>query len=831
MKQTLIFLLLFTVAFTGAAQPKKRGKVKRKYRDVEYSAQQLPQVVFRGLVRDAAGNPVAGAGVEVEGLRKLVHSNESGQFMLSDLPTGIQRLRVSSLGFQTKTIDYMLHVGNNDHYISLERGRVPLDKAVSVAQKREQQLSDIPAAIDVIVPSIPENPGGTDFRNMSLTIPGVDVEKTGAGNPAISIHGTSGQSGFPELSPPVALFSDQAPVSRSNGLPSRYFDMERIEVVKGPQNVLFGRNALNGAVHLISKKPEDKFGGFVRGGGGSYWSKEIEAAVNLPVVEDMLFVRASGIYHDRKGYIKNTEGGTLNGENLAGGRFSVRFMPAWNHKMDLQLNYQRSNAPGMAFIHRDAPGESALFGGSAAMNRGKELGTEAVWMDASLTYQLFRDEHNSWTSVTTFRKNSTDSRRDADGTLLPALDMDNESGSRLFFQEVRYNFVRRSHTNGSIGANFLLEKENSTLSLSSNDALIADLQSGLYNFIPFPEEFSGSTHHEKLAGSRKTQSAQAFMHVSHQWTRRLFFTLGARTVFDWLSYAQESVFSGGESSTAAENLGVSPNFMYRPAPLQEVTKNSLSFTAQAGITYRLKENFNFYLNAVRGRRPQVLQFTWNSAPLVTGAERVYGAESGWKTIVKKRIFWDVNGFYRKHFNVHTLQHERIQNTALLTANGKATSFGGETSLKIAIVRALDLFGSYARMHSVFDSTGVDGSDYRYAGNHFARMPENSFSAGFSTKFTIAHRVKLFATPWYSWKSHYWLTEANTSGLEQPAFGLLNINLGIEMSEPKLSLTVRGTNLLNENYLSGTGYPGGLPVFPMMVPGQPRMVEAGIMWRF
>lgn len=831
MQKILLFILFILITLPAVSQPKKRGKVKRKYRDVEFADQKLPQVVFRGLVQDVAGNPIPGAGAEIEGLKKLVHANEIGQFMLSDLPTGIQRVRISALGFQTKTIDYMLHVGNNDHYITLERGQVPLDKAVSSMQKREQQISDIPATVDVIIPSFTEKPGGTGFFDMLPVIPNVDFEQTGAGNSGFYINGVNGQSGFPELSPSVAVFSDQAPLTRTSGLPFRSFDLERIEIAKGAQNVLFGRNALNGAVHLISKKPDRKFSGFVSGGGGSFWNKNLEAAVNLPVVEDMLLVRAAGIYHDRNGYVKNSAGGTLNGNNLLGGRFSVRFLPAWNHKIDLQFNYTKSDEPGMAFINPEMPGENgenSLFDYRASLNRGKELGSEVSRMDASLTYQLFRDEHNHWTSVTSFRNNNAASRTDADGTALPALDMDNTGESRLFFQELRYNFVRRSRTNGSIGANFLIEKENSILSLTSNEQLLSFLKTGSYLFLPAPDDVSENEHKEDIFSSRRTQSAQAFIHVSHQWTRRLFFTLGARSAFDWLSYSQESVFSGG----AAFSEGVAaPNFLYAPASLKEITKNSLSFTAQAGINYRIKENFNFYLNTVRGRRPLVLQFTWNSMPLVTGAERVYGAESGWKTIILKRIFWDVSGFYRKHLNVQTLYPDRAPSVTQLAANGRATSFDGETSLKIAIVRELDLFGSYVRMYSVFDSTAMDGSDYLYAGNSFARMPENSFSAGFSAKFYVAHRLKFFATPWYSRKSHFWFTEANSPGLEQPAYGLLNVNFGLEMDEPKASLVIRATNLLDEKYLAGVGYMGNLAGSPTVVPGQPRMVEIGLVWKF
>ncbi|NLB92749.1 MAG: hypothetical protein GX792_04935, partial [Bacteroidales bacterium] len=101
----------------------------------------------------------------------------------------------------------------------------------------------------------------------------------------------------------------------------------------------------------------------------------------------------------------------------------------------------------------------------------------------------------------------------------------------------------------------------------------------------------------------------------------------------------------------------------------------------------------------------------------------------------------------------------------------------------------------------------------------------------SMKFYVAHRLKFFATPWYSWKSHFWLTEANSAGLEQPAYGLLNINFGVEMTEPKVSLAIHAFNLLEEKYLSGVGYMGGLAGTPTVVPGQPRMVEARLIWSF
>ncbi|HDR51802.1 MAG TPA: TonB-dependent receptor, partial [Mariniphaga anaerophila] len=135
------------------------------------------------------------------------------------------------------------------------------------------------------------------------------------------------------------------------------------------------------------------------------------------------------------------------------------------------------------------------------------------------------------------------------------------------------------------------------------------------------------------------------------------------------------------------------------------------------------------------------------------------------------------------------------------------------------------------MQSAFDSTGVDGKDFIYAANSFARAPEHSFSAGFSAKGRIAQKMWIFATPWYAWQSHFWFTEANTLGLDQPAFGFLNINLGLEMADPDLVLSIYGTNLLEEEYIASAGHWSGQFEMPTFVPGPPRMLGVNLTWKF
>ena len=303
MKQILITVLLILIIFPADAQPKKRGRVKRKYRDVERMSETLPQVVFRGLVRDAQKVPVPGASIEIEGLNRRVHASESGQFMLSDLPTGRMRLKVSCMGFRTRTLDYMMKAGNNDHYIALDREKIHLEPEVSVVQKREQQIPDIPSPIEVVSGSSAERYGIYRQNELADFIPGLHYENTGGGAASFSIRGATGHSGFPGIAPSVAVTVDQVPVPQPGGFQTLFFDLEQAEVLKGSQNVLLGRNAADGVVAFTTVKPGSDFGGYVSAGGGNFGKKEVQAAVNVPLVKDMLSVRMAGIWHDRHGYI------------------------------------------------------------------------------------------------------------------------------------------------------------------------------------------------------------------------------------------------------------------------------------------------------------------------------------------------------------------------------------------------------------------------------------------------------------------------------------------------------------------------------------------------
>ena len=857
MKKYLIGFLLVLAVIAAEGQSKKRGKVKRKFRNVEQVNRNLPTARFRGIVRNEHKNPLPGAAVEIEGLKVGVHTNEFGEFYLGNLPTGKMRIKISYIGYETKTIDFVVSRGENYHYIALDERNVHLEPVTVTAQKRQQQILDVPEAITAVDAGFMQELNITELPSLSGFVPGFYVREQGANRPTFVIRGLTSDEVSPTAQPRISVFFNNVPVNRASGASLELFDMERVEVLKGPQNTLFGRSAQAGAVHFISKKPGTRPGGYLTAGLGNFNQKEIRGTVNVPVIENMLFVRAAGIYNYRDGYVENTFGGTLNGKNTIGGRFSVRFRPSINHKIDLMLNYQKDDTPGIAFMSRQFPnadGETGIFNYRASLNEGENLGTGKELMNATLTYKLFRTENTYWTSVTSYRKTSSFARWDGDGTAAPAVDMSEDAGSSQFYQEIRYNFSRLSRFNGSGGASFWREKANQTYLFSTNEQYMFHLFSNPSNLIapggqpvqvaalpdnpelgPLAGAPLPANHEEENFSNATNQSFEVFLDGTYQLTRKLYVTGGIRGIFDSFKLSSEAQFSGGSASVLGQLTGNYPNLLFKPYFEEMADKSGLSFTWRTGLQYRFSEKANVFANYSRGRRPHVLQFTATGEKEILSPERITNYDVGFKFSVLRRVYVDVVAFYQQYRDFQS--RAWVADSAAGEFNykvkdgGQATSYGAEASLKVAVTKEIDVFGNYAYLHARFDSVNTEGLEQEYAGNTFRLSPEHSFAVGFNARLTLAPNLLFFVTPSYAFKTHFYFEDANTEGLEQPAYGLLSVNTGLQLADPHVILSIYGTNLLNKEFITSAGNTGSLFGVPTFVPGPPRMLGAKLTWKF
>lgn len=853
MKHFVAIMFLILISGVAFGQAKKRDKVKRKYRDVEQTLQSLPPVFLRGEIHDFNNDPVAGASVSIDGTSKGVNSNSNGEFLIENLQTGKARLRISHIGFETKTIDYDLVQGENFFKMTLNQGNVHLEPVTVTAQKREQQLIDVPEAITAVNASTIEKSNITNLSLLSEFVPGLYIRELGANRPGFVIRGLTSDEVSPSAQPRISVYFNNVPINRASAASVELFDMEQVEVLKGPQNTLFGRGAQAGAIHFISKKPINKTEGYITAGTGNYAEKEARAAINVPLIKDMLFIRAAGIYNARDGFVKNTFGGTLNGKNTVGGRFSVRFLPSWNHRLDLVVNYQNDDTPGIAFMSKMFPntnGVTNIFGGVASLEQGKNLGTGKEFFDVTLNYKYYVDEHNYWTVIGSYRKSNYSARWDGDGTASAAIDMAEHGGADQYYGEARYNFSLNSRLNGTFGASYWREKADQTYRFSTNEQSMIHLfspdNSNLvdengqpvlipvipnYNpeldstfYIPLP-----TNHQEENYSSAKNSAAEVFIDGTFELTHKIFISAGVRGVYDMYKLNGSAAFTSGDPSTLGMQTGNSPNLLFKPGEYSEIKNNILSYTGRVGLEYRMNDNTNIFANYSRGRRPKVLQYTSAGEPEILDAEILNNFSAGFKTDILSRVYLDVDGFYQKYKNFQTSAWEDFN--YIVKYGGKATSYGIEANMKVALLKQLDLFGNYAWLHTAFDSTNTDGSKQEYAGNSFRLSPKQSFTVGLNAHINITPNIIVFVSPSYAYKTHMYFEDANTPGLEQGAYGLLNINGGLELTDPNIILSVYGTNILDQNYVTSAGNTGSLFGVPTFVPGAPQMYGAKLIWKF
>jgi outer membrane receptor protein involved in Fe transport len=291
--------------------------------------------------------------------------------------------------------------------------------------------------------------------------------------------------------------------------------------------------------------------------------------------------------------------------------------------------------------------------------------------------------------------------------------------------------------------------------------------------------------------------------------------------------------TGGSPATLGFLTGNYPNLLFKISDEQEISTTDIAFTYRAGLKYSFDENSNIFANFSQGRRPEVLQFTSAGEEQILDAEIVRSLDLGFKTTIQPRMWFDLGLFYYDYSNFQTSAWVADAGTGefnyIVKDGGKASGYGLEANAKYAAIKWLQLFGNYAYIHARFAEKDADGSEQEYAGNMFRLTPEHSFALGLNARIEIAKEIFLFGIPSFSYKTKMFFEDANTPGLEQDAYGLLNFRGGIEYKD--ITIAFWGNNLLGEEYIVSAGNTGSLFGNPTQIPGSPMMFGTKIDWKF
>jgi outer membrane receptor protein involved in Fe transport len=205
---------------------------------------------------------------------------------------------------------------------------------IVTATRRAQDVQDIPLAVTAISPQQLDNQGVVNIQQVTALAPSFSASQAqlASGSVVLRVRGvgtTSNNIGFESA---VGIFIDGAYQSRPGVALGEFVDVERVEVLRGPQGTLFGRNTSAGALNVTNVRPDvTEFGGFVNAGYGNFNEVSVQGAVNVPIVQDNLALRVTGAYRQRDGFLDVVDRtGTKVGETNDVDQYLVRAQLGWD---------------------------------------------------------------------------------------------------------------------------------------------------------------------------------------------------------------------------------------------------------------------------------------------------------------------------------------------------------------------------------------------------------------------------------------------------------------------------------------------------------------------
>jgi iron complex outermembrane recepter protein len=242
-----------------------------------------------------------------------------------------------------------------------------LEEIVVTAQRREESLQSVPLAVTAITGDELDRMGVTDIKGITERTPGFTMGSFNAGQPQLYIRGIGSNSDSPAADQSVIVFIDEVYIGRSAGMDIDLFDLERVEVLRGPQGTLFGKNVVGGAVSMITTKPDEDLDLRLEATAGNYDSLDYRGLASGPITAT-LFGKFSFSSRQRDGYMKsqaagfpdafsainasglsNIEQSDLNTDSFRG---ALRFVPNEQMEFNLTANVSRmdQNGPGRHYI-------------------------------------------------------------------------------------------------------------------------------------------------------------------------------------------------------------------------------------------------------------------------------------------------------------------------------------------------------------------------------------------------------------------------------------------------------------------------------------------------
>lgn len=739
-----------------------------------------------GKIVSADSQPLPGASVHILNTNYIAITGADGSFEIKDIPQGKYRLQISALGYAAKEQAVEVSGQSAPLSVSLSEASTQLEAVVVTAQKVEEEIQKVPVSITALSAQQIQQYRLWNSKDITAITPNLYSANSGDNRNVTSIRGIATTS----YDPSVATYIDGVNQFGLDTYIAQLSDIERIEVLRGPQGTLYGRNAMGGVINMITKQPTNKTTGFGEVNVGNYGQQRYSLGFRTPLIKDKLFLGISGMYDRTDGFYTNEfNNSNFDKKSSVLGNYYLKYIAnsAWAFTLNLKHNQNRNNgAFTLSRSVEDAFATPFRISQNAITTMVDNIFNSSF--SANYTGNAF-----NFSSQTTFQSNHRYYKKPIDGDFSPldALTIINDYGKdwnhvKVLTQEFKFTSpaALSSPFQWTVGT-YMYYQHNPVKQATHFGSDAAKIDP---NALPF----SSVLNTNKATSHGIAMYGQGTYHIND----RLNAIVGLRYDYE---KKKQSVFGQFLVDSAPE-----PLFITQPDTSATASFNAIS--PKAGLTFQATENINLYLTYSRGFRAGGLtQLAPDpSQPPLYSYKPEYSnnLEVGVKQAYwNNRIRFNVAAFYIKANNVQVPTLILPDAITVIRNSGELTSLGLEAEVSTTLAKGLELDYNFGMTKATYETLNVsqNGDDINIEGNRQIYTPKSTsmLALQYSASLGTSLDLKFVARGEWMYVGKTYFDLGNT--VSQDAYHLINTRIGFVAKG--FELMFWGRNLGDKKYIT------------------------------
>ncbi len=710
-----------------------------------------------------------------------------------------------------------------------------VEDIVVTAERRESNLQDTPISVSAVTAATIQAQGIRTVSDLAATVPNLTstTGPQGSADANFFIRGV-GQFDFIATNDPgVGVYVDGIYLGRTVGALLDSSDIARVEVLRGPQGTLFGRNTLGGAISIVSKAPElGALAGTVGVSAGSRSRIDGDASINLPL-GDSAALRVGAFERYQDGFARRRFDGARFGKTKRyGGRAQLLFKPTDRLSLTLSADYSNDKSnPAPSVLLAIVPAPFFPAGAAAQIqnpnrfydvneSNSTESRNEIYGFSGTLAYELSDDV--TLKSITAYRHLDALSTSDPDGTLYRLYDQQAPTRQHQFSEELQLTgSLLDDRLSFVLGGYYFREKVDQILFLC------------FAPITPTPTAFFNPCNTWNQGNRQTTESYAAFGQARFKLGDKFSLTAGGRYTRETKDIVSNQAFDFRPAGFSPAPGVVVPGFF---SPIVTNLPGSLKFskfTPKLGAEYTPSNDVLIFASYAKGFRSGGF-----NGRLIVPAPSIPtyrpdtndAFEIGFKADTPdRRLRFNATAFYSKYKGIQ--QTISVPVTQFQVANaGRADLYGFEAELTAVPVPALRLNAALGYSHSKFvDVPASAEQSGRINGNSLPFSPRWTANAGAEYRIALGDRFKAIPRVDWRYQSRNYFTALNLPLEQQKGYGLLSARLTVAAADDRYSIAVYGDNLTDRKYYTFGQNALGAQGVAYNYLGRPR--EFGVTGRF